>query len=144
MQRIKVGIVGGREFPSLGLVKSFVEAMPEGANVVSGGARGVDSVAEQAAKQRGWQPEIKHAIFQKGAPRGEVVAALFARNSKIVEASDVVVAFWDGLSAGTRDTITKAKNANKRVFIIGPDGSSMTRDAALLHIKHVVSEAKNA
>ena len=39
------------------------------------------------------------------------------RNSLIVADCDMVVAFWDGRSRGTLDTITKAVQAGKRVEI---------------------------
>lgn len=32
--------------------------------------------------------------------------------------SDIVFAFWDGKSRGTLDSITKAKNLEKKLFII--------------------------
>jgi hypothetical protein len=39
------------------------------------------------------------------------------RNTDIVNASDIILAFWDGQSRGTKDTITKATKAQKPLFI---------------------------
>jgi hypothetical protein len=44
------------------------------------------------------------------------------RNSDIVAASEVILAFWDGSSTGTLDTITKARGYGKKLLVIGPDG----------------------
>jgi hypothetical protein len=42
----------------------------------------------------------------------------YIRNGYIVNNSDVIVAFWNGKSNGTADTITKARKAGKPVGII--------------------------
>lgn len=49
-----VGIVGSRDFPPdrISWVKTFVNKLNAGTIVVSGGARGVDTAAERAAKAR--------------------------------------------------------------------------------------------
>ena len=44
------------------------------------------------------------------------------RNGEIVRLSDEVIAFWDGKSSGTRDTIQKAKAAGKSVRVFQPSG----------------------
>jgi hypothetical protein len=44
------------------------------------------------------------------------------RNTTIVRDSDVVIAFWDGKSTGTLDTIEKAKALGKPVGVVLPDG----------------------
>ena len=45
-------------------------------------------------------------------------AAGFIRNTDIVKDADIVVAFWDGASHGTRDSITKAKEMGKVLYIV--------------------------
>jgi len=39
------------------------------------------------------------------------------RNTQIVQYSDILYAFWDGRSKGTKDSIDKAKAMGKKVFI---------------------------
>ncbi|TXF74963.1 hypothetical protein [Chryseobacterium sp.] len=39
-------------------------------------------------------------------------------NTEIIENSDVVYAFWDGRSNGTRDAINKAQNMGKVLYIL--------------------------
>ena len=104
---MKIAIVGSREYNNLGLVRRFIRSLPEGTIVVSGAARGVDRMAEFAAIKHGYEVDIKPPnVLEHGIP-----AALFIRNTEIVEASDKLVAFWDGHSKGTIDTLKKAKRA---------------------------------
>ncbi len=48
----RIAIVGSRGLPRPDLIEAFVASLPAGTVVVSGGARGVDTVAEQAARER--------------------------------------------------------------------------------------------
>lgn len=110
-----VAIVGSREYPDLELVRQFVRRLaakyPE-ATLVSGGAQGVDQAAEAEAQRVGLKTLIFLAEWERyGRSAG------FRRNSTIVDNADVVVAFWDGYSRGTLDTIRKAAAAKKNLFI---------------------------
>lgn len=72
--------------------------------IVSGGARGVDTIAENWAKSKGIQTLIFLPDWnQYGRKAG------FIRNQDIVKNSDWVIAFWDGVSNGTRSSIELAK-----------------------------------
>ncbi len=44
-------------------------------------------------------------------------AAGTARNKKMVEASDVVIAFWDEKSKGTKSLINLAKKSRKNLMV---------------------------
>lgn len=81
--------------------------------MISGGASGVDTAAADAARARG----LDVIVFQ---PMWGVYgkSAGYKRNIQIVEASDRVVAFWDGTSKGTQHSINIAKEKNKPVEII--------------------------
>jgi hypothetical protein len=48
-------------------------------------------------------------------------AAAYERNEKIVKNSQEIVAFWDGSSPGTADTIRLAKKFGKPVKVILPE-----------------------
>ena len=50
------------------------------------------------------------------------------RNTKIVDASDRVYAFWNGISTGTLDSITKASNKGSLHAIIFDNGIEWTPD----------------
>ncbi|MCL2096658.1 MAG: DUF2493 domain-containing protein [Oscillospiraceae bacterium] len=80
--------------------------------IVSGGADGIDTLARRYAKEnklmlKEFLPEYK--IYGK--------SAAFVRNTQIVEYAHIVLAFWDGKSRGTADTIAKCCNLNKPVEI---------------------------
>jgi hypothetical protein len=109
-----VAIVGSRSYPDLFRVQSYVATLPPEIIVVSGGAHGVDSVAEQAARKQGLETLIFPADWEKYGK-----SAGFKRNIQIVEASDIVVAFWDGVSKGTLHSISEAAKRNIKVVIYG-------------------------
>lgn len=112
---MKYAIVGSRNYSDLDRVVRYVASLPEGSIVVSGDGGDVDKTAAQAARDRGWKPIIKPADWKKyGLPAGPM------RNTQIVAEADVVIAFWNGISSGTMDTICKAVKAGKTVVIYGP------------------------
>ena len=105
---MKVAIVGSRDYSNRAEVEAFVNALPSNTEVVSGGARGVDTWAQLAAVKRGLHITIFKAAWElhgKGAG--------FWRNHDIVSYADKVVAFWDGESRGTKHTIGIATDAGK-------------------------------
>jgi hypothetical protein len=112
---MRVGIVGSREFMDAALVERAVRrllARDPDVVIVSGGARGADAIAEMIARRLcAYPPVIFPADWRRGRGAG------LARNQKIVDASDEVVAFWDGKSTGTMDTVRKALTAKKPTFV---------------------------
>lgn len=62
-----------------------------------------------------FMPYHIEAIISGGA-KGK--AAGFIRNKQIVDACDMVLAFWDGKSKGTEHTIKLARLAKKPTFIV--------------------------
>jgi len=100
-------------------VTVFVESLPEGVGVVSGGARGVDTLAIALAKERALATQELEANWDRWA-----VAAGMFRNADIIAKADWVVAFWDGLakvSKGTLNTIRRARKAGLHVDVVRPD-----------------------
>jgi len=109
---MRVAVVGSRDFPKLSWVREFVDELPDTTVVVSGGARGVDRAAEVAAAENDLRVESLQPDWSAGRGAGLV------RNSDIVARADIVVAFWDGASRGTMDTVGKAREAGKPVWVI--------------------------
>lgn len=103
---MKVAIVGSRTYRSRGNVADFVGSLPDATIIVSGGARGVDTWAVEAAGTR--LTEVYPAEWEKWGN-----SAGFRRNQTIVGACDELYAFWDGLSKGTLDSIQRAAKAGK-------------------------------
>lgn len=112
---ITLAIVGSRSFNDYERLKKIIDYIRTKFNVVkivSGGARGADSLgAEYATKHN-----IELVVFPAEWDRlGK--SAGYVRNEKIVDNSDFIVAFWDGVSKGTKHTINIAERKNKRLLI---------------------------
>ena len=90
---MKVAIIGSRNLN----VTDFENYLPEGTTeIVSGGAKGVDSCAKIFALTKG----LKVTEFLPDYSRYGKAAPL-RRNVEIAEYADVVLAFWNGTSRGT-------------------------------------------
>ena len=114
---MKIAIIGSREFPDLAWVREFVFSLPTDTEIVSGECKiGVDRIAKEVAIQRGFVYTPFPAEWRKYP--GNSAAAI--RNRKIVEYSDLVVAFWDKQSKGTRMVLRFCLELNRsfRVYVI--------------------------
>lgn len=114
-----VAIIGSRDwtdrFAVNAVVRSLAAANPDTA-IASGRARGVDSFARQAALENNLQPIDVPAEWDTFG-----MSAGFKRNRWIARISDVVIAFWDGQSKGTANTLKHAYSLNKKTLIISPE-----------------------
>jgi hypothetical protein len=122
----RVAIVGSRDFPNAGAVSAFVRSLPPHTVVVSGGARGVDQWAEEAAKQRGLQTKIIQADWDNLGRRAGPI-----RNAEIVASSDRLVAFWNGRSRGTLNTVLAARSGGLPILILDMTGGEVDIATAL-------------
>ena len=115
---MRIAIIGSREFSDFSLMASTVDKFIEKSNInvekiVSGGARGTDTLAAHYASQRGYLlQEFKpdYSRYGRGAP--------LMRNSLIVENADIILAFVRPNSKGSWDTIGKAQGLHKIVKIV--------------------------
>ena len=107
-------------------------ALPKGTVVISGGARGVDGWAEAAARARGLEVEIYEADWKNLGPKAGPI-----RNQQIVSRSNEVVAFWDGKSRGTLNTLLLTQEASLPVTIFDPDGSRVPLQHATKTAKEI-------
>ena len=106
---MKIAIIGSRNI----VVKNFEQYVLQADEIVSGGAKGVDSCAAEYAKSHG----LKLTEFLPNYERyGR--AAPIKRNQQIVDYADEIFAFWDGKSKGTLSVINYAKKTNKKCSII--------------------------
>lgn len=81
--------------------------------VISGGAKGVDTLAEQFAKEFHLKNEIHKADWERyGRSAGP------RRNEEMVKISQGVIAFWDYQSKGTKTTIDFAKKYSVNCKIV--------------------------
>lgn len=112
-----VAVIGSRGFTDYSLVRSKLEELASRINftIVSGGAKGPDSFAEKYAKEQG----IKIQVFKPDWSLGK--GAGFIRNTDIVKAADLIIAFWDEKSRGTLDSLRKSKELGKVAFVVNPN-----------------------
>lgn len=107
----KVAVIGSRDFTDYKMLCEVLDKY-DIREIVSGGARGADSLAARYAKERGIGLTEFIPDWSVGKYAGHI------RNQDIIDYCDIVIAFWDLESKGTKDSISKAKRANKPVIII--------------------------
>jgi hypothetical protein len=115
-----LGVVGSRDYPDLERVDNLIKLLNPDTCVVSGGARGVDVRAEKVAYERNLMVAEVRARMPDNPSRGEAARRLFARNTVVVRGSELVIAFWDGSSHGTADTIRKALDYHGLCVVVLP------------------------
>jgi hypothetical protein len=80
--------------------------------IVSGGAKGADKLAEKYALDHGHSLFVYQPDWERYGK-----SAGYKRNQQIVDNSDVLAAFWDGESRGTKHSIDLAVKQKKLVQI---------------------------
>lgn len=111
---IRFAVVGGRDFSDFEkMCRELDRYRSVVSTVVSGGARGADTLAERWAKSRGVPTEVYPADWERHGK-----SAGFIRNKLIVDNADAVLAFWDGQSRGTKMTIDLAVKLKKPVRVV--------------------------
>ena len=113
---MKVAVIGSRGLH----VDHLEDYLPKDTTeIVSGGARGIDTCAKDYAlrhelKLTEFLPEYEK--YGRGAP--------LRRNITIIEYADFVLAFWDGRSRGTKYVIDNCKKRNIPVAVYQPAAGS--------------------
>ena len=115
---IYVGIVGSRQRTDKHNVIKLVDSLPQNSVVVSGGCRGVDTWALVRAKQRGLHTIVCKPDLTNAKENYEIAKKFYERNKKIVQHSNIIIAFVaPNRKGGTENTIKWAKKMGKRVII---------------------------
>jgi len=114
----RVIVAGGRDFNDYNLLKSKLDyalrnRIDEGITIVSGTARGADSLGERYAKEKGYPIDSKPADWNKYGK-----SAGYIRNKEMADNADALMAFWDGKSRGTRHMIDTALKQGLKVIVI--------------------------
>lgn len=111
---MKIAIVGGRDFEDYKLLKTYVNnAGLKITHIVSGGARGADSLGKKFAQEHGYKMIEFLPDWDKHKK-----AAGYIRNQQIIESADWVFAFWDNMSKGTKHSIDISRRLRKPLEII--------------------------
>ncbi|MGG4434481.1 DUF2493 domain-containing protein [Priestia megaterium] len=115
---LKIVVAGGREFNDYTLLKKsllylFEEREPSQIEIVSGGARGADSLGEKFAKEFGCKLTVMPAewdLYGKSAG--------YRRNADMAKYSDVCICFWDKVSKGTKHMIDLANREGLELKVV--------------------------
>jgi len=111
-----IAVIGSRSFNDRKLAFFILDKYVGdrgGHCIITGGAHGADALAEEWAISRGVPVRILPAEWGKyGRSAGP------RRNMEIVKQCQGMIAFWDGKSPGTKDSIQKAWAQGKKVIII--------------------------
>lgn len=116
---MKLAVVGSRSINDRQLIFEILETIcaQEGiTEIVSGGARGVDTFAEDFAREKSLKMTIKVAQWDLHGKK-----AGFIRNVDIWKYADWGIAFWDGKSKGTEHSFKLAKQYNKNLMVVDTD-----------------------
>ena len=110
---MKVIIAGGRDFNDyLLLLQAVVKANFDVTEVVSGGAKGADSLGELFARDMDLSLKRFPADWDKhGRAAGPI------RNGEMAGYADALIAMWDGVSTGTANMIKQAKDRGLKVHV---------------------------
>jgi hypothetical protein len=141
-QKHRLAVVGSRDFVHLESVRMYIEDMykkhGENLSLVSGGARGVDREAElmghtlalDVVSYRPVQDEHRGLwVIHKwvngedlgmvaGRVFGRFASAAFHRNGLIVKDCTQLVAFWDGQSTGTKNSLELVEASGKPYEVV--------------------------
>ena len=113
---MKILIAGSRNIDTFDLSPYIPK---DTALIISGGAKGIDTLAEKYADEH----KISKLIL---LPQYNLYgrAAAVKRNEIMVDIADTIVIVWDGLSRGTKYTLEYAKKKNKNIVLITPSQSN--------------------
>ena len=109
---MKLLIVGSRSITDFDLSPYIT---PDVDTIISGGASGMDSVAERYADLRRLSKYIirpRYDLYGRAAP--------LKRNEQMVDMADAVLIVWDGHSKGTQYTLRYANKTNKPITLVQP------------------------
>ena len=114
---MKIVIFGSRNFDNYELLKKVCDKIirklsPSSVTIISGAARGADSLGERYANERNYKLEKYPADWNRYGK-----SAGYRRNERMAKIADVGIGFWDGRSKGTKHMIDIMKKLNKKVYI---------------------------
>ena len=107
---MKLLIAGSRSIQQFDLSRYIVR---DTELIISGGAKGIDCIAEKYADEH----NISKLILRPQCEKYGKVAPL-KRNEAMVDIADKVLVVWDGVSRGAKYTAEYAKKKNKDVLIV--------------------------
>lgn len=106
---MKAAIIGSRSLTEINIEDYLPSEITE---IVSGGEKGIDTLARKYSEKHGiklteFLPNYKR--YGRGAP--------LKRNLQIIDYADVIIAFWDGTSKGTKFVIDTCQKRKKKIQV---------------------------
>lgn len=115
-QVARIIVAGSRDFEDADFafprISHMLSRVPDGLEIISGGARGADAIGEAWAQANGVQCVRFPAEWNKYKKR-----AGFIRNAQMGWYSTHLIAFWDGKSPGTKGMIDFARENGLQVKV---------------------------
>lgn len=109
---MKTAIIGSRQITDYKLLIEATKGLSITA-IISGGAAGVDRMAERYAAENNLPLIVLPADWEKYGKQAGMI-----RNAEIVKEAGQVIALWDGQSKGTAATFAMAKKAGKLAVLV--------------------------
>jgi hypothetical protein len=112
---MKLAVIGGREFndyPYLKKILNYIHKKETITFIISGGAKGADKLSEKWA----FENDVHKTIYLPDWDTNGKAAG-FIRNTDIVKNSDKVLAMWNCKSRGTADSLRKAIQFKKILWV---------------------------
>lgn len=107
-------VVCGSRYDGVGLeryvavyraIQARIEELPQGATIITGGARGVDRWADEIAGHRGMSRKVMRADWGRHGRKAGIL-----RNLEMLdERPELVIGFWEGKSRGTKHMTNEAR-----------------------------------
>lgn len=107
---MKLLIVGSRSITDFDL-STYVDDSVD--LIISGGAGGVDTLAEKYADKKGISKLILKPDYKRYGKAAPII-----RNKLMVDICDALIVVWDGKSKGTKHTIDYAEKIMKPITVL--------------------------
>ena len=143
MNYLRVIIAGGRDFTNASVMATVLNNLQdvdhaieiEKLTLICGMAQGADITAYNLFKGAGlpieeypakWKDlEVPNAVIKYNRNGAYNALAGYARNIEMAQNADMLIAFWDGSSSGTKHMITTARKHNLNVLVFNYEGTPL-------------------
>ena len=114
---MKVVIAGSRDITDYDILLKAIKECPfQITEVISGRARGVDTLGEKYAEDYGLKLHLFPADWKRlGNAAGPI------RNAQMADFADAVLCVWDGKSPGTKDMMNQARKRGLPLYVFKVD-----------------------
>ena len=120
---MKLAVIGSRSIDSTASLFSALDKYKEEHDVLCllvGGAKGADDFAARWGRANSVDTIVFRPYYMVDTQANFQVRHFFMRNKQIVDNADMVLAYWDGKSRGTRWGINYAVKRDKEVQVVAP------------------------